>query len=291
MKAEFDGSIGGIGGLHCSANLEIQFSVITEEHYWGNVEFHWKNESDDEFHLRVDAFAKYLGDEDYSEIPVIKYSTKDNAPAYRDELRLRPVNYFRKLPAESRGVGDALEGCRSPHQMGPGSEMTITNEEDGTSLRMNLAGANITDDCHKTFMYCCSFYDSNHVLSRESARRAFAQDYSHGSIFLSSKQLADRIIESFAATLGQELMESGKVPKGYSATYVWIVYGPVKYLADPPQGLHGIDSFFTKPAEKIYRNQNEYRFWLGMLHGQAQSDNATIDLPVPSGFGTGVELS
>lgn len=290
MTTEFDGSIGGIDGLHCSANLEIQFSVIANEHYWGNVEFDWKNESDDEFHLRVDAFWKYVGDKDYSDVPVIKYSTKDFAPASHGELRLRPVNYFRKLPAESRGVGDALEGCRSSHQMGPGSEMTITNEEDGTSLRMNLAGANITDDCHKTFMYCCSLYDSSQVLSRESARQIFKQEYTRGSIFFSSKQLADRIIASFAETIGRELMESGKMPKGYSTTYVWIVYGPVKYLADPLQRLHGIDSFFTKPDEEIYRNQNEYRFWLGMRNGKNQCDEGTIDLPVPPELVTGVEL-
>ena len=181
MAPEFDGSIGGIDGLHCSANLEIQFSVITEEHYWGNVELDWKNDSEDEFHLRVDAFAKYVGDKDYSDVPVIKYSTTDFAPASNGELRLRPVNYFRKLPAESQGVGDALEGCRSSHRMEPGSEVTVTNEEDGTSWRMSLVGANITDDCHKTFMYCCSLYDSNRVLSRESARHIFTQGYTHGS--------------------------------------------------------------------------------------------------------------
>ena len=85
-------------------------------------------------------------------------------------------------------------------------------------------------------------------------------------------------------------MENGKVPKGNWKTYAWIVYGPVKYLAEPLQRLHGIDSFFTKPDEEIYRNQNEYRFWLGMLNGKNQCDKATIDLTVPPEFVTGVAL-
>lgn len=289
MATEFDGSIGGVD-FPCPANLEIQLSVITDEHHWGNMEYEWKNESGDEFHLRVDIFAKYLGGKEHSDVPVIKYSTKSYAPASCGSAHLRTVNSFRSLATESRGVWDALEGCRIPHEMGIDSEMTITNEEDGTSLRMNLAGAKKTDSCHKTFMYCCSLYDSNRVLTRDCARDIFAQDYTHGSIFRSSKELAKQIGVSFAATISKALIESGKVPKGYSTTYIWMVHGPVNYLADPPSMLHGIDSFFTKPDEEIYHNQNEYRFWLGMLRGQAQSNDATIDLPVPPEFVTGVEL-
>ena len=289
MAKEYSGLITSIS-LPCTVQLEVRHSVITEEHYLGNVKRKWEHESGEEFHLRVDVFEKYVGDGEHLGVPVIKYSTEDYAPASCGSLRLRPVNYYRALATEARGVGDAMEGCRSPHEMGLGSEMTITNEKDGTSIRLDASGANMTDACRKTFMHCCSLYDSNQVLTQKRASDIFEQDYTHGSVLRSSKELAEHIGVSFAATMSDMLMESGKVPNGCSATYIWIIHGPVNYLADPPPMLHSIESFFTKPDEEIYRNQNEYRFWLGMLDGQAQSDDATIDLPVPPEFVTGVEL-
>lgn len=290
MASEYDGRIGSID-LPCSANLEIQFSVITDEHCLGHVEHEWKNESGDEFHLRVFVYEKYLGDEEHSDVPIIKYLPKEYSPAHYGHLRVRPVNYYRNLKAEARGVGDALEGCRGPHQFGPGSTMTVRDTDNGPPImRFDASHATLIDSCSKTFLYCCALYDSEQVLTRESTSAMFGENYTHGSIFGSSKELAKYIGLSFAATIGKILMESGQVPKGDSHTYIWVVHGPVNYLADPPLMLHGINSFFTKPDEEIYRNQNEYRFWLGTFDGQAQPDHATIDLPVPPELVTGVEL-
>ena len=192
MTNEYDGRIDNID-MPCPANLEIQFSVITEDHHWDRHEYEAAYESGHKMHLAFDIYEKYIGDGEHSDVPIIKYSSKQHAPAYCGSLLLRPVNYYRALPSESRGVGDALEGCREPHEMGIGSEMTITSLEDGTSMRLDASGAKKIDSCHKTLMYCCSLYDGNQVLTRESARDIFREDYTHGSIFPSSKKLVGRL--------------------------------------------------------------------------------------------------
>ena len=171
--------------------------------------------------------------------------------------------------------------------------MTITSEEDGTSIRLDASGANVTDSCHKTFIYSCSLYESDQILTQESARDIFGQDYTHGSIFWTAKALAEHIVVSFAATIGREIAESTDHPEGNSyrgRTCAWIVHGPVGYMEDTTPALHNIASIFTKPDEEIYRNQNEYRFWVGFANNPAQSDEASIDLPVPPEFVTHVKL-
>ena len=290
MTSEYDGRVHNID-FPCPANIEIQFSVITEEHFLGDVKIRWDTDSGGTFQLDVAVFEKYVGDEECSDVPVIKYLPKEHSPACCGSLRLRPVTHYRNLPAESRGVRDALEGCRASHEMGPGSEMTISNAENGPPImRFDASGAKRIDSCHKTFLYCCSLYDRGQTLTRESATAMYSENYTHGSVFQSSKELACFIAERFGATIGKSIGDNAEVPEGdsFSSTYVWIVHGPVKYVADPSERFHGIQDFFTKPD--IYRSQNEYRFWIGMNGMPAQSDNATIDLPVPPELVTGVEL-
>ena len=290
MTSEYDGRIDNID-LPCPTNLEIQLSVITEDHFLGDVKIKWDTDSGGTFQLDVDVLEKYIGDEERSNVPVIKYLPQEHSPAYCGDLRLHSVTHYRNLPAESRGVRDALEGCRASHEMGPGSEMTISNTDNGPPImRFDASGAKRIDSCHKTFLYCCSLYDSSQILTRESASAMYDGTYTHGSVFQSSRELARLIVERFGATIGKLSTENAEVPEGdsFSRTYAWIVHGPVKYVAGPPQGLHGIEAFFTKPD--AYRSQNEYRFWIGMLGMPAQSDKATIDLPVPAELVTGVEL-
>lgn len=250
-------------------------------------------ESGSKIQFDIDLFEKYIGDEEHSNVPIIKYSTNDYAPASCGSLRLRTLNYFRGMATESPGMGDALEGCRLPHMLGAGSEMTITSEEDGTSIRLDASGAKVTDSCHKTFIYCCSLYESNQALTRQSARAIFGQDYTRGSIFRSSKELAQHIVRSFGATVGREIAKNTEPPAGNShgkRACAWIVHGPVRYVDDTTPALHNIASLFTKSDDTIYRDQNEYRFWMGFANTPAQSDDASIDLPFPPEFVTDAEL-
>ena len=292
MAKEYEGAITNIS-FPCMVQLEVDLSVTVEDHFLHTLRSETEFDSGNRIQLDIDLFEKYIGDEEQSNVPIIKYSTDSYAPASCGSLRLRTLNYFRGMATESPGVGDALEGCRRSHMLGAGSEMTITSEEDGTSIRVDASGAKVTDSCHKTFVYCCSFYESNQMLTRESARAIFGQDYTRGTIFRSAKELAQHIVLSFAATIGREMVESTEPPEGNSygrRACAWIVHGPVGYMDDTTPALHNIASLFTKPNEEIYRTQNEYRFWVGFANTPAQSDDASIDLPVPSEFVTDVKL-
>ena len=291
MVTEYDGAITGID-LPCPMLMEVARSVVVGDYRLGKVRHEGTYESGSKIQLDVGLFEKYVGDEEHSDVPIIKYSTKSHAPASCGSLRLHTPNYYRTLETESPGVGDTLEGCRISHEWQDGSELTITSLEDGTSIKLNATGANSTDGCHKTFMYCCSLYESNHGLTQESARDIFRQDYTHGSVFRSSKELAQRIVLSFAATIGRNMLEAAEPIEGNSSSTAraWIVHGPVEYLDDTITKSRTIESLFTKPNNEIYRNQNEYRFWVGFSNTPVQSDEATIDIPVPPEFVTAVEL-
>ena len=292
MAKEYDCAITNIS-FPCLVQLEVDLSVTVEDQFLHTLQVEAEFDSGNRIQLDIDLFEKYIGDEEHSNVPIIKYSTDSYAPASCGSLRLRTLNYFRGMATESLGVGDALEGCRRSHMLGAGSEMTITSEEDGTSIRMDASGAKVTDSCHKTFIYCCSLYESNQILTLESARDIFGQDYTHGSIFRSAKELAQHIVRSFAATISLAITESTEPPEGnsYWRACAWIVHGPVGYMDDTTPALHNIASLFTKPNEEIYRNQNEYRFWVGFANTPAQSDDASIDLQVPPEFVTGVKLN
>ena len=290
MTNEYEGRITEIS-LPCLIQLDVLRHVTIKDHFLDALRIE-AEDSRSKIQFRIDLFEKNMGGEEHLDVPVIKYSTENYAPAFSSSIRLRTLNFFRSLAIESTGLRDALEGCRQPHEWGMGSEMTITSEEDGTSIKLDASGANVIDSCHKTFMYCCSLYDSKQVLTRESARNVFTEDYTYGSIFRSSKELAKHIVRSFAATIGREMVESADLPEGnvFSSACAWIVHGPVQYLEDTAPRLPGIESLFTKPNEEVYRNQNEYRFWVGFSDTPAQSDNATIDLPVYPEFVTGMDL-
>ena len=269
------------------------WKLTVEDHFLCTLRAEAAYDSGDRIQFDIDLFEKYIGDEAHSNVPVVKYSSESYAPSSCGSLRLHTLNYYRGLATESPGVGDALEGCRRSHVMEAESKMTITSAEDGTSITLDASGANVTDSCHKTFIYCCSLYESDQILTRESARDVFGQDYTHGSIFRSSNELAKHIVQSFAATIGREIAENTDPPEGNSygrRTCAWIVYGPVGYIEDTPPALHNIAAIFTKPDEEIYRKQNEYRFWVGFANNPAQSDEASIDLPVPPEFVTDVKL-
>ena len=164
----FDGAITEIS-FPCLVQLEVDLSVTVEDHVLHTLRGIAEFDPGNRIQLDIDLFEKYIGDEEHSNVPIIKYSTDSYAPASCGSLRLRTLNYFRGMATESPGVGDALEGCRRSHKLGAGSEMTITSEEDGTSIRVDASGAKVTDSCHKTFIYCCSLYESNQILTRESA--------------------------------------------------------------------------------------------------------------------------
>ena len=162
----------------------------------------------------------------------------------------------------------------------------------GTSIVLDASGANRTDGCFKTFMYCCSLHENNRVLTPEIAKDIFGQDYTYGSVFPSSRELAKHIITAFTEAIGRFRLENAE-PDGddsFPRARAWIVHGPVKYVADTSPKFRTIESLFTKPDDEIYRNQGEYRFWVGFSHTQVQSDDASIDLPVPREGVTAVEL-
>ena len=291
MGQEYDGRIDNIG-LPDSLLFEVSHSVTVGPNLKGKVKVSAEYASGSKLKIDIDLFERYFGEGEDSDVPVIKYSTKSTAPAYCGELRLKTPNYYRTLELETPGLHDPMEGCRSSHQWGNGSELVISSPEDGRTLRFNASGANVTDSCFKTFLYCTSLGSDSNRFNRENANALLNQDYTHGSLFRSSKELAQLILAKFAATIGRGMLDVAE-PQGDDSierTCAWIVHGPVEYLPETGGALPGIKSLFTKSDIDVYRNQNEYRFWLGFRNTPAQSDEAEILLPVPEEIVTAVAL-
>ncbi len=291
MEQDYDGTIDNID-LPDPILLEVQTSVLVESNYLCRVQCSAEYESGNKLCLDIDLFEQYLGDEEYSNVPVIKYSTERFAPAHCGQVRLCTPNYFRTFEVGAAGLRDPFEGCRASHQWEAGSELVITSSEDGGTLRFNAAGANIKCTCHKTFIYSTSLGPVTKRLNKASANTLFGQDYTLGSVFRDSKELAQQILKSFAVTIGRSMLDVAE-PNGedsFARTYAWIVHGPVEYLPETDSALRRIKSLFTKPDVDIYRNQNEYRFWVGFNDTSVQSDKAEILLPVPEEIVTAVEL-
>ena len=139
-------------------------------------------------------------------------------------------------------------------------------------------------------MCCTSLGSESNLLDLEKANDLFDPRYTHGSTFQSSKELARNILKSYGSTIVHSIVEAAQpdFEESFARTYAWMVHGPVRYLPEVDMGLGGIASYFTKPD--IYRNQNEYRFWCGFSDTPAQSDKATISLPIPEGMATLVAL-
>lgn len=291
MAREFAGVVTSVD-LPCPILLDVAFSVAVEDHHLDVFWCEAKYDSGSTVRLGVDVFEKYLGDEEHSDVPIVKYSAKGHAPALCNSLRLCTPNYYRTLETVSPGLGDPLEGCRASHEWPIGSQLTVNAPAEGTSIVLDASRANRTDGCFKTFMYCCSLYENNRVLTREIAKDVFEQDYTYGSVFPSSRELAKHIIAAFVEKIGRERLESAEPAEGnsFARAYAWIVHGPVKYLAGTTPNFRTIGSLFTKPDDEIYRNQNEYRFWVGFSGTPVQSDDEAITLPVPREAVIAVEL-
>ena len=75
----------------------LRFSVAVEDHRLGRLQSEAEYDSGRTVRLDVDVFEKYLGDEEHSDVPVVKYSAKNHAPALCNNLRLRTPNYYRTL--------------------------------------------------------------------------------------------------------------------------------------------------------------------------------------------------
>ena len=292
MAGKYDGEVTSID-LPCPMLLEVATSIAVEENRRGRIRIEATYASGIKVEFNVALFEKYLGDEGLSDVPIIKYSAKSYAPALCNSLRLRTPNYYRTLETPSPGLVDPLEGCRISHEWSEGSELVMTSSEDGTSIVLDAGGANRTDGCFKTFTYCSSLYQENHAFTRDNVRAIFDEDYTHGSVFPSSRQLARYIVRSFATALSQKMLENAE-PSGDNSFWAnacaWIVYGPVQYLPDTGPVLATVGSLFSKAEVEIYRNQREYRFWVGFSNTPVQSDEATISLPLPDNFATLVEL-
>ena len=291
MAREYDGTIVSID-LPCPILIEVAHSIAVDDNLLDVLRGEGTYASGNKIQFEVALFEKYMGAEGHSDVPIIKYSTRSYAPALCDEIRLRTPNYYRTLETDSPGLGDPLEGCRITHESADGSELIVTSSTEGTSIVLDAGGANRTDGCFKTFMYCASLHQDDNVLTRESARTIFGPDYTHGSVFQSSKQLAHQIIKSFAATVSRSMLENAEPAEGksFAGAWAWIVHGPVQYLPNSSPTLRRIESLFAKTDDEVYRNQNEYRFWVGFSNTPVQSDEATISLPVPEDFATLVEL-
>ena len=290
MEQEYDGRIDNIG-LPDMILLEVQTSVLVESNYRGEVQYSAEYDSGNKLRLDIELYEQCLGDEEYSDVPIIKYSTERFAPALCGGLRLKTPNYYRGLETGAPGLSDQFEGCRFSHQWGPGSEMVMT-PEDGSGRRFvfDASGATTIDLCTKTFMYCTSLDSESNLLSLEKAADLYEPDYTHGSAFRNSKELAQHILKSFAAIISRSILDVAE-PSGeesFARTYAWIVHGPVRYLPDVDMGIRGIESYFTKPD--MYRAQNEYRFWVGFNDNPVQSEKAEILLTVPKEIVAAVEL-
>ena len=164
--------------------------------------------------------------------------------------------------------------------------------KDGSGKRFvfDASGATTIDLCSKTFMYCTSLDSESNLLGLEKANTLYGPCYTHGSAFQSSKELAQHILKSFMATISRSMLDVAE-PNGeesFASTYAWIVHGPVRYLPDVGVGIQGIESYFTKPD--MYRNQNEYRFWVGFNDTPSQKDEAKISISIPNGIASAIAL-
>ena len=163
---------------------------------------------------------------------------------------------------------------------------------DGSGRRFvfDASGATTIDLCTKTFMYCTSLDSESNLLDLEKAADLYEPDYTHSSAFRNSKELAQHILKSFAATISRSMLDVAE-PSGeesFPRTYAWIVHGPVRYLPDVDMGIQGIKSYFTKPD--MYRNQNEYRFWVGFSNTPSQKDEAELLISIPNGMASAIAL-
>ena len=290
MEQEYDGKIDNIG-LPDMILLEVQTSVLVESNYLDTHSEKVPYSSGSKGQLDTDLFESYIGEGLESDVPVIKYSTERFAPALCGELRLKTPNYYRGLETGTPGLSDPFEGCRFSHQWGPGSEMVMTPVDgSGRKFVFDASGATTIDLCTKTFMYCTSLDSESNLLNLEKAADLYEPDYTHGSAFRNSKELAQHILKSFAAIISRLMLDVAE-PSGeesFARNYAWIVHGPVRYLPDVDMGIRGIESYFTKPD--MYRAQNEYRFWFGFNDTPVQSEKAEILLTVPKEIVAAVEL-
>ena len=289
MEQEYDGRVDNID-LPDPILLEVITSVLVESNcvykYWEEAE----DDSGNKFRIDIGLFEQCRGDEEYSDVPVIKYSKERFAPALIHAVRLKTPNYYRGLEA-APGLYDQLEGCRYSHRFGPGSNLVITPADgSGGRLKYDASGANKIDLCTKTFMYCTSSGSESNLLDLKEVNALFDPRYTHGSAFRSSKELARSILTTYGPTICHSILEVAQpvAEESFARANAWMVHGPVRYLPEADMGLGGIASYFTKPD--IYRNQNEYRFWLGFSRTPVQSDEATISLPIPEGMATAVAL-
>ena len=290
MEQEYDGRIDNIS-LPDIILLEVQTSVLSKSNYLGRAEARAEYDSGNKLHIDIDLFEQYLGDEEYSDVPVVKYSTERFAPALCNQLRLCTPNYYRWLDTGALGLYDPLEGCRFSHQWGPGSEMVMTPEDgSGRSFVFDASGATKIDLCTKTFMYCTSLDSESNLLDLGKAKVLYRSDYTHGSVFKNARQLAQGILEAFAKAVGLSMLQVAEpnYEESFARTYAWIVHGPVRYLPDVDMGIQGIKSYFTKPD--MYRNQNEYRFWVGLKDNPSQKDEVELLISIPNGMASAIAL-
>ena len=241
--------------------------------------------------IDIDLYEKYFGDDAESGVSVVKYSTEGNAPALCGQLRLRTPNYYRGLETGAPGLYDQFEGCRFSHRFETGSEMVMTPEDgSGRSFVFDAGGATKIDLCTKTFMYCTSLDSDCNLLDLEKANALYGPDYTHGSVFKNAKQIAQGILMAFAKAVSRSMLEVAK-PNGeesFARAYAWMVHGPVRYLPEVDMRIEGIESYFTKPDS--YRNQNEYRIWVGFSDTPSQNDEAQMLVGIPDGMATVVAL-
>lgn len=290
MEREYDGRVDNIE-LPDFILLEVQRFVMVESNFMCTIQHSAEYESGNEVRIDIDLFEMYFGDDGKSQVPVTKYSTKNHAPALCNEMLLRTPNYFRGLEEGAPGLYDEFEGCRYSHRFGAGSEMVVTPEDGSSrSLVFDASGATKIDLCTKTFLYCTSLDSESNLLDLEKANALYGPDYTHGSVFKNARQLAQGILMAFAKVVSRGMLEEAE-PDGddWSAKhYAWIVHGPVRYSLDADMRMEGIESYFTKPD--TYRDQNEYRFWIGLSNTPSQKDAAELFVFIPEGMATTVAL-
>ena len=290
MEWEYDGRVDNIQ-LPDLILLEVQHSVMVESNFMCTIQHSAEYESGNKTRIDIDLFEMYFGDDERSEVPVTKYSTKNHAPALCGEMLLRTPNYFRGLEEGAPGLYDEFEGCRYSHSFGPGSEMVVTPEDgSGRSFVFDASGATTIDLCTKTFMFCTSLDSESNLLDLKKANALYGPDYTHGSVFKNARQLAQHILMAFAEVVSRSILEVAEPnsEESFARVYAWIVHGPVRYLPDVDMMINGIESYFTKPDR--YRDQNEYRFWIGFSDTPSQNDQATVSLSIPDGMATAVAL-
>lgn len=290
MEREYDGKIDNLD-LPDMILLEVQHAVMVESNFIGTMQHSAEYDSGIRLRIDIDLFEKYLGDAVGSDVSVTKYSTESNAPALCGQLRLRTPNYYRGLEIEASGLTDPFEGCRFSHRFEAGSEMVMTPEDgSGRSFVFDASGATKIDLCTKTFMYCTSLDSEKNLLDLEKANALYGPDYTHGSVFKDAKQLAQRILMTFAKVISRGMLEKAEPDseESIARAYAWMVHGPVRYLPEAGMGVGGIESYFTKPDS--YRDQNEYRFWVGFRDTPSQKDEAEMLISIPDGMATAVAL-